>query len=220
MNALPDHLGGYQHLAEDVLTQEGDIYVECGKPYKLVRAFGETVGALEQMHGYNIYRRIPVAKQGDCDTSGWKKVQDTLERQAKAGYTVTTPAAMESSARDMVDALRDQKPGVIVARALGCNALPTDAKARKATPIATGVLDYFPRALAEVARVSLKGNEQHHAGEPLHWDKSKSTDEADALIRHFMERGKIDIDGMRHSAKAAWRSLALLERELDAEGGL
>lgn len=88
---------------------------------------------------------------------------------------------------------------------------------RKALPLATGVLDYFPDALLAVAEVSRVGNEQHHPGAPLHWDKSKSTDEADALMRHLLDRGKRDTDGMRHSAKVAWRALALLQRELDAE---
>lgn len=97
--------------------------------------------------------------------------------------------------------------------------LPKDAQERKDTPIVTGVLDYFPDAIAEVARVSRVGNEQHHAGAKLHWDKSKSRDEADALVRHLMERGTRDADGMRHSAKVAWRALALLQRELDAERG-
>ena len=95
--------------------------------------------------------------------------------------------------------------------------LTTDAKERKDVPICTGVLDYFPDAIAEVARVSKAGNEQHHAGAPLHWDKSKSTDEADCIARHLLERGTLDSDGMRHSAKVAWRALALLQRELDAE---
>lgn len=84
-------------------------------------------------------------------------------------------------------------------------------------PIASGVLDYFPDALLVVAEVSRVGNEQHHPGEPLHWDKSKSTDEADALLRHLLDRGKYDTDGLRHSGKVAWRALALLQRELDAE---
>jgi hypothetical protein len=79
------------------------------------------------------------------------------------------------------------------------------------------VLDYFPDALLAVADVSRVGNEQHHPGEPLHWDKSKSTDEADALLRHLLDRGKTDTDGLRHTAKVAWRALALLQRELDAE---
>lgn len=93
--------------------------------------------------------------------------------------------------------------------------LPTDAKARKCIPITTGCIDYFPLALAEIAKVSLAGNEQHNPGKPLHWDRSKSTDHADCVGRHLTERGKIDSDGQRHSAKLAWRSLALLEEELE-----
>lgn len=95
--------------------------------------------------------------------------------------------------------------------------LPNDAAERKALPLATGVLDYFPDALAAVAEVSRKGNDQHNPGEPLHWSKDKSTDHADCLVRHLLERGTFDDDGARHSAKLAWRALALLQVELDAE---
>lgn len=95
--------------------------------------------------------------------------------------------------------------------------LPGDYGARKALPIATGVLDYFPDALAAVAEVSRVGNDQHNPGMPLHWDKNKSTDEANCLIRHFIQRGTRDSDDMRHSAKVAWRALALLQREIEAE---
>lgn len=97
--------------------------------------------------------------------------------------------------------------------------LPTDAAARKGVPLASGLLDYFPDALAEVARLSQAGNDQHNPGQPLHWDRAKSGDEADALMRHLLERGYLDTDGIRHSAKVAWRALALLQKELeDAEG--
>lgn len=91
---------------------------------------------------------------------------------------------------------------------------------RKERPICTGVLDYFPDAIAEVAHCSYVGNEQHNPGEPLHWAKEKSTDEADALLRHLMERGNLDRDGVRHTAKVAWRALALLQREIDDEKSL
>lgn len=97
------------------------------------------------------------------------------------------------------------------------NPLPTDARDRKLIPLFRGLLKYFPNACAAVAHVSLVGNEQHHPGTELHWDKSKSTDEADALVRHLMESGTYDSDGVRHSAKVAWRALALLEREIEAE---
>lgn len=95
--------------------------------------------------------------------------------------------------------------------------LPNDYKARKALPICTGVIDYFPDALAEVAHCSKVGNDQHNPGERLHWAKEKSKDEVDALIRHLIDRGKRDSDGVRHSAKVAWRALAMLQREIDAE---
>jgi hypothetical protein len=98
--------------------------------------------------------------------------------------------------------------------------LPDDAKARKRIPITTGVLDYFPDALAAVAEVSRIGNEQHNPGEPLHWAKEKSIDHANCIGRHLIGRGSVDTDGGRHSAKLAWRALALLQIELDAEAAL
>jgi hypothetical protein len=83
-------------------------------------------------------------------------------------------------------------------------------------PLCTGLLDYFPDALAEVAEVSRAGNEQHNPGEPLHWDRSKSVNDADALLRHLIRRGTLDTDGCYHSAKVAWRALALLQKEIEA----
>lgn len=100
---------------------------------------------------------------------------------------------------------------------MSSRSLPVEATTRKTYPIATGVLDYFPDALAEVAHVSFIGNEQHNPGSPLHWDRSKSGDEADALLRHLIDRGTLDSDGMRHSAKVAWRALALLQKEIELD---
>lgn len=93
--------------------------------------------------------------------------------------------------------------------------LPKDATARKNVPIATGVIDYFPDAIIAIAECSRQGNEQHNPGTPLHWDRSKSGDESDALMRHFVERGTTDTDGIRHSTKVAWRALAMLQKELE-----
>ena len=97
--------------------------------------------------------------------------------------------------------------------------LPADADARKDCPITTGVLDYFPLALAEVARLSKAGNDQHNPGEPLNWSRGKSDDHADCIVRHLIERGMVDSDGKRHSAQVAWRALALLQEELEREAG-
>ena len=95
--------------------------------------------------------------------------------------------------------------------------LSTDSAERKQMPITTGVLDYFPLALAEVAKCSKAGNDQHHPGKPLHWDKSKSTDHADCIARHLIDRDSYDTDGIRHSVKLAWRALAYLQIQLENE---
>jgi hypothetical protein len=98
--------------------------------------------------------------------------------------------------------------------------LPADATARKATPIFSGVLKYFPDALAAVAELSRIGNDQHNPGEPLHWARSKSGDELDALTRHLLDAGTIDTDGVRHSTKVAWRALANLQKEIELAAGI
>lgn len=95
-------------------------------------------------------------------------------------------------------------------------ALPTEAAARKNVPLYSGVLKYFPDALAYVAKVSWQGNQQHNPGKPLHWSRGKSGDHEDCAARHLVETGTIDTDGLRHSGKLAWRALAILQLELEA----
>lgn len=90
--------------------------------------------------------------------------------------------------------------------------------ARKATPVYSGVIKYFPDALQAIAQCSKVGNDQHNPGEPLHWARGKSGDELDALTRHLIDAGTIDTDGVRHSTKVAWRALANLQKELELAG--
>jgi hypothetical protein len=97
--------------------------------------------------------------------------------------------------------------------------LPPGASDRKGIPIATGFIDYFPDAVAAVAQLSRIGNDQHNPGTPLHWDRAKSGDESDCLMRHFLERGTFDNDGVRHSVKVAWRAMAQLQKEIEAAKG-
>lgn len=109
-------------------------------------------------------------------------------------------------------------------RSASCSTIPPAAYDREEElapkpPLATGLLDYFPDALAAVAETSRAGNEQHNPGEALHWDRSKSSDEANSLMRHLKDRGTLDKDGIRHSAKVAWRALALLQREIEGDYG-
>ena len=119
--------------------------------------------------------------------------------------------AMEG--RDPYVEASDEDPGEEFMEAVEVS----EAEVRKGRPVCTGVLDYFPDAILAVAEASRIGNEQHNPGSPLHWDRSKSGDEADALVRHLMDRGSVDSGGVRHSAKVAWRALALLQKEIEDE---
>jgi hypothetical protein len=95
-----------------------------------------------------------------------------------------------------------------------------EAEKRKATPIFSGVVKYFPDALKAVARVSFIGNEQHNPGEPLHWARGKSMDQLDAAMRHLTDYASgnfIDTDGQPHMAKVIWRCLAQLQLDIEAE---
>lgn len=98
--------------------------------------------------------------------------------------------------------------------------MPEGSEDRKGVPLTTGVIDYFPAALAEVARVSKFGNDKHNPGQPLHHARGKSMDHADCIARHLVDRGLRDPDtGMLHSAELAWRALALLQQELEDDAG-
>lgn len=90
--------------------------------------------------------------------------------------------------------------------------LPTDSEERKEIPLFSGVLNYFPLALAAVARHSKKGSEKHHPGEPLHWERGKSDDHLDCIARHTIDVETVNAAGEYEEATAlAWRALANLQ---------
>lgn len=102
---------------------------------------------------------------------------------------------------------------------LSALSLPDDDAKRGEYPMADGLLDYFPNALAEVAKVSKIGNDQHNPGQPMHWARDKSTDHANKIMRHLVDRGRFDGRGVRHTARLAWRALAMLQTEIEQEEG-
>lgn len=103
--------------------------------------------------------------------------------------------------------------------------LPTDSEARKAVPIFSGVMRYFPAALAEVAKVSKAGNDKHNPGQPLHWARGKSMDHFDCVVRHMIDAADLDAlidrgcaaeayvlqEQISEQAALAWRALADLQ---------
>ena len=52
------------------------------------------------------------------------------------------------------------------------------------------------------------GSKQLHPDQPMHWDKNKSKNELDSMMRHILDE---EWDAV------AWRSLANLERKLEDE---
>lgn len=136
---------------------------------------------------------------------------DSPSRVRLAEFLGCIPATHDPAYFELVEAAprgAQPEPAMILSK---------DPAERKATPITTGVLDYFPRALAAVAQCSKAGNDQHNPGQPLHWAKGKSTDHADCIARHLIDRKSLDTDGIPHISKLAWRALALLETELEAQ---
>lgn len=126
---------------------------------------------------------------------------------------------MSSDALQQLDALRQQT--AVRNNAHDVNPSGDDAKLRKETPLYSGLFKYFPDAVAEVARISFAGNQQHNPGQPLHWAREKSSDHDDCVLRHMLDTAKSnggkDIDGRYHRGKAAWRALAALQLEIEAE---
>lgn len=108
--------------------------------------------------------------------------------------------------------------------------LPTDSEERKKIPIFSGPMSYFPRALAELARVCHVGNEKHNPGEPLHWAREKSSDHTDCIIRHLIDAHEetavspcgaklgIAVDhetGIPEAVFVAWRAMGHAELVLE-----
>jgi hypothetical protein len=162
--------------------------------------------------------RADVAREEDEMTNGasdWE--MGFPHRMAEAEH--------EAALREQPDDFAEPLKGPLTIEAIACDGRlfvpqatldPDYHKQRKGRPLTTGVLDYFPDALLAVSELSRIGNDQHNPGQPLHWAKEKSTDHADCIARHLLERGKIDpASGLSHSVGVAWRALAMLQIEIE-----
>ncbi len=65
--------------------------------------------------------------------------------------------------------------------------LPLDSQERKKVPLLRGCYNYFPAALAGVAKISQAGNDKHNPGQDLHHARAKSSDHGDCILRHLMD---------------------------------
>src|SRR5690606_36410581 len=91
--------------------------------------------------------------------------------------------------------------------------LPTDSQERKDTPLLSGCMNYFPAALAWIARISLIGDRKHNPENkgPPHHSRGKSADHGDCIVRHTM-----DIEDLKaHIARTANRDPAVIGKLLE-----
>ncbi len=91
--------------------------------------------------------------------------------------------------------------------------LPTDDEERKQIRIYDGFIKYFPNAIVEVTKVSCEGSDQHHADKPVHWDREKSKEELNSLMRHLLEAA--ETDDVKDWARVAWRAMANLQKRAE-----
>ena len=86
---------------------------------------------------------------------------------------------------------------------------------RKECAVARGFDAYFPDAIAMVAQHSVRMNEKHNPGEPVHWSRGNSADHDDCIARHSLsvavDADSKDADGAYHIVCRAWRAMAALQ---------
>jgi hypothetical protein len=119
------------------------------------------------------------------------------------------------------------------------NYIPQGDQERKDAPMFRGLLGYFPAALFEVAAHSLDSDKKHNPGatDGPTWARGKSADHEDTIIRHLIDAGprrnslafrfcqwlapkfSSAKDARRYHLRcAAWRALALLQEDCEADG--
>lgn len=152
------------------------------------------------------------ATPGVCAMRGHCAIKESLGAHKEPPVMVPKAPPWPPKAAEV----KPEEPKRPVEHELGLS-LPDADEVRGDFPMATGALDYFPNAFAYLAWVSKVGNDQHNPGEPMHWARDKSTDHADKVIRHLVDRGKKDSRGVRHTGRAAWRIMAMLQTELEDE---
>ena len=99
--------------------------------------------------------------------------------------------------------------------------LPEDPEQRKGLPIWRAFCRFFKKTIVAVTKQSMKGQKQHDYNEgEIHWDRSKSSDDWDSLLRHMFDLQEAlendDIEAiLEHAPALAWRGCAICEKALD-----
>ena len=97
---------------------------------------------------------------------------------------------------------------------------PEDDTERQQYPIGEFCTCFFPRALAELSKFSVKNQQKHNPEGPLGWAKDKSIWSVNRIFRHSMEAWFAWMKGDQERCREellslAWRGLEGLERFLN-----
>ena len=153
--------------------------------------------------------------RGEWSKQMIERSTENFQNELERGKLQTSP--WDSNARplaqkEVAPAVAKAAPFVPLAHA--------DSKQRKMMPVISGVIDYFPDAIAAVAYVSYLGNQKHNPGQDLHWARGKSDDHIDCLGRHLLSRDGVDQDGIMEFAEMVWRGMAALQLHIEKKFNL
>lgn len=215
----------YSLTSAAILHQELPRLVDLSAPY---------MGAVTGYRGYTVGDVLTAFNEGVA-ANGWDLGRPPFEDDEEEATPCPSggPCTLDCDptyrchpVKEVVSTAEPMlAPGDTITRPMPITAapfltLPDDDVTRSQFPLWDGCLAYFPNALAEVAKLSKLGNDKHNPGQPIHWAREKSTDHPNKILRHLIDAGKTDSQGVRHSAGLAWRALALLQEELERDQGL
>jgi hypothetical protein len=89
---------------------------------------------------------------------------------------------------------------------------------REDYPLYDVLFGYFPAAMLMLAKWAKVGNDQHNAGEPLHWARDKSTDHTNKILRHLVDYDQKESNGFYEAVPLLWRAAALVQELYEKEG--
>lgn len=205
MSDITSKLGGYQHIidgvvqADDLLTHTAFGRRQASLASEVPEIVGLTVKEVTEFFNVNVYRKIPVAKQGGLDHKFPGLIYNGEQKQE-------------------IFMSEEQDPQCFEAKK---HFLPQGAEERKQAPMYRGLFGYFPAALFEVAAHSQESDLRHN-GERTDgptWARGKSRDHLDCVLRHTAEvppRG--DPERIKVLRAVAWRALAALQEECEYLG--
>jgi len=96
---------------------------------------------------------------------------------------------------------------------------PGDSAERKKYPVFSGVLMYFPEAMAALALRSFESQAEHNPTGRIEWIKEKSIGDGNEIVRHLMESEIAYLNGdyvtaAEEAAAVHWRGAEFHQRML------